>query len=117
MKKLETTGKVKEPEIQCPVTATLKVIGGKWKPVILYMLSAGTKRFNELKRYMPEVTQKMLTQQLRELETDGIIHRKVYPEVPPRVEYSLTEKGNTLKPILKHMSKWGQEHMLGKAVS
>ena len=112
---METTEAVEKNtalNYQCPVTATLRVIGGKWKPIILFMLSGGTKRFNELKRYMPDVTQKMLTQQLRELEADEIIVRKVYAEVPPRVEYSLSEKGITLKPLLTQMSKWGQQHVL-----
>lgn len=116
METTELTEKNTELNYQCPVTATLRVIGGKWKPVILYILSGGTKRFNELKRYMPDATQKMLTQQLRELEADGIIVRKVYAEVPPRVEYSLSEKGLTLKPLLKQMSLWGQEHVLHQEI-
>jgi DNA-binding HxlR family transcriptional regulator len=101
-------------DIQCPVTATLQIIGGKWKPIILWVLSSGTKRFGELKKNMPEVTQKMLTQQLRELETDGIITRRVYAEIPPKVEYSLTEKGHTLGPILKSMCDWGSKHVFEK---
>lgn len=91
----------------CPVETTLKIIGDKWKVLILRDLFTGTKRFNELKRSLSDVTQKMLTQQLRELEKDGIIHREVYPVVPPKVEYSLTELGNTLKPVIDSMYDWG----------
>ena len=81
----------------CPVTETLAVIGGKWKPIILWEMDKGVVRFGQLKRVIPEITQKMLTQQLRELEDDGIIWRKVYPEVPPRVEYGITDYGKTLR--------------------
>ncbi|MEJ9148907.1 winged helix-turn-helix transcriptional regulator, partial [Bacillus thuringiensis] len=84
----------------CPVEAMVEVIGGKWKGVILYHLLDGTKRFNELKRLKPNITQRMLTLQLRELEADGIIHREVYREVPPKVEYSLTELGESLRPVI-----------------
>lgn len=91
----------------CPVETTLKIIGDKWKVLILRDLFTGTKRFNELKRSLKDVSQKMLTQQLRELENDGIIHREVYPVVPPKVEYSLTELGNTLKPVIDSMYDWG----------
>lgn len=91
----------------CPVETTLKIIGDKWKVLILRDLFTGTKRFNELKRSLSDVTQKMLTQQLRELENDGIIHREVYPVVPPKVEYSLTELGKTLKPVIDSMYDWG----------
>lgn len=93
------------------VETTLKVIGGKWKPIILCHLKEGTKRFGELKREMPEITQKMLTQQLRELEQYGIIHREVYTQVPPKVEYSLTEYGQTIEEVLDVMSRWGSRHM------
>jgi DNA-binding HxlR family transcriptional regulator len=95
---------------ECPVEATLGVIGGKWKVVILWWLREGVQRFGELKRRIPGVTQKMLTQQLRELEADGIVNRKVYPQVPPRVEYSLTEYGRTLRPIMELMCAWGKKH-------
>jgi DNA-binding HxlR family transcriptional regulator len=94
----------------CPVTFTVDVIGGKWKSLILFHLMAGTKRFNELRRLMPEVTQRMLTLQLRELETDRVIHREIYREVPPKVEYSLTELGNTLVPLISAMREWGAAH-------
>ena len=95
----------------CSVEATLDVIGGKWKGVILFHLLAGTRRFNELRRLTPEVTQRMLTLQLRELEETGIIQRKIYPEVPPKVEYSLTPFGRTLEPMLLLMRQWGDEYM------
>lgn len=94
----------------CPVTFTVDVIGGKWKSLILFHLMSGTKRFNELRRLMPEVTQRMLTLQLRELETDRVIHREIYREVPPKVEYSLTELGSTLVPLISAMREWGATH-------
>ncbi len=98
----------------CPVEATLAVIGGKWKGVILYHLMSGTKRFNEFRRLMPDITQRMLTLQLRELEKDGIIHREIFKEVPPKVEYSLTEFGRTLEPIIKLMRDWGEQYNFKK---
>lgn len=94
----------------CPVEATLEIIGGKWKGVILFHLLSGTKRFNELKRMMPAITVRMLTRQLRELEGDRIIERKVYAEVPPKVEYTLTKLGRTLEPILNSLRNWGLEY-------
>jgi DNA-binding HxlR family transcriptional regulator len=94
----------------CPVKVTADVIGGKWKPLILFYLEGKTRRFSELQRLIPGMTRKMLTQHLRELEGDEIIHRKVYAEVPPKVEYSLTKHGQSLKPILKQMSAWGTKH-------
>ena len=94
----------------CPVKLTASIIGGKWKPPLLFYLEGRTRRFCELKRLIPGLTKKMLTQHLRELERDGIVHRKVFAEVPPHVEYSLTRHGESLKPILKLMSAWGNRH-------
>ncbi|MGF1703169.1 helix-turn-helix transcriptional regulator [Photobacterium makurazakiensis] len=96
----------------CPVEATLELFSGKGKGMILYHLLSGTIRFNELKRRLGTVTQRMLTKQLRELEAYGLIHREVYPEVPPKVEYSLTETGRSLEPILLALKDWGEEHAL-----
>ena len=100
------------PSEVCHVMATLRMISGKWKPLILWHLFSGTKRFTVLRRLMPEVTEKMLVQQLRELERDELVHREIFPEVPPRVEYSLTEHGRTIRPVLDQMSKWGQQQKL-----
>ena len=94
----------------CAVTTTLSVIGGKWKPVILHCLRDTTLRFGELMRMIPGITQKMLTQQLRDLESDGIVHREVYAEVPPRVEYSITVYGSSLFPVLDAMETCGKAH-------
>ncbi|ADP34591.1 HxlR family transcriptional regulator [Bacillus atrophaeus] len=91
----------------CPVEFTLDVIGGKWKGILFYHMIDGKKRFNEFRRICPNITQRMLTLQLRELEADGIVHREVYHQVPPKVEYSLTEFGRTLEPIVLQMKKWG----------
>lgn len=99
------------PDMQaCPVETTLDVIGGKWKGIILYQLLDGTKRFNEFRRLNPGITQFMLTLQLRELERDGIIHREIFKEVPPRVEYSLTDFGRTLEPVITSMKAWGESY-------
>lgn len=95
----------------CPVEASLEVIGGKWKGVILYHLLSETIRFNELRRLMPEITQRMLTKQLRELEAANLISRKVYPEVPPKVEYSMTDYGMTLAPVINSLQVWGANHL------
>jgi DNA-binding HxlR family transcriptional regulator len=97
-------------QFYCPVKLTTDIIGGKWKPLILFYLEGGTRRFSELQRLIPSTTKKMLTKHLRELERDEIVHRKVYAQVPPRVEYSLTRHGSSLKPILKLMSAWGSKH-------
>jgi len=97
-------------EFYCPVKLTADIIGGKWKPMILFYLEGGTRRFGELQKLIPGMTKKMLTQHLRQLERDEIIRRKVYAVVPPKVEYSLTKHGESLKPILKLMSAWGSRH-------
>lgn len=94
----------------CAVEATLRLIDGKWKGVILYHLLEGTLRFNEIRRRLASVTQRMLTNQLREMEADGLIARKVYAEVPPKVEYSLTERGRTLEPVIHALKVWGDLH-------
>ena len=96
-----------------PVEVTLDLMGGKWKMLILWLLRESILRFSELKRKIPKITQKMLTQQLRELESDGIINRKVYAQVPPKVEYSLTDLGKSFLPILKAMHKWGESFLNG----
>ncbi len=99
------------PTFHCPVEATLDVIGGKWKVVILFWLKDRTLRFGELRRKISDVSERMLTQQLQELEQHGIVRREVYPEVPLKVEYSLTDYGRTLRPITDLMCEWGKRHM------
>ena len=94
----------------CPVETTLTLIGDKWKVLILRELIKGTKRFGELKKAIPSITQKVLTQQLRSMEEDELVIRKVYPEVPPKVEYSLTETGRSLKTIITVMGTWGEQY-------
>ncbi len=104
----------KTPEL-CRVEDALSILVGKWKPIILlHLLQKGTQRFSELKRSMPGITQKMLTKQLRELEEEDIIERVVYPQVPPKVEYSMTEYGRSLEPILEAMHEWGTKHTIHK---
>jgi DNA-binding HxlR family transcriptional regulator len=95
----------------CGLDAAVDVIGGKWKPLILWALHVDTRRFGELRRDVPGISEKMLIQQLREMEADGIVHREVYREVPPRVEYSLTEFGESLNDALIPLSAWGERHM------
>jgi DNA-binding HxlR family transcriptional regulator len=96
----------------CPVEYTIKAVGGKWKLLILYHLMMDrVQRYNELKRAIPDITHKMLSQQLKELESDGLVMRKEYQQVPPKVEYSLSEKGVTLLPIIGQMNDWGRENM------
>lgn len=94
----------------CAVEATLQLIDGKWKGVILYHLFQGTLRFNEIRKRLPNITQRMLTTQLRELEQHGFVLRTVYPQVPPKVEYSLTPHGRTLEPVIMALKKWGDDH-------
>jgi len=99
-------------QASCPVETTLSLLGNKWKVLILRELFIGTKRFGELSRGVPGISQKMLTQQLRQMEEDNLVHRKVFAEVPPRVEYSLTEIGRSLSPILDAMHKWGTKYRM-----
>ena len=94
----------------CAVETTLDLIDGKWKGVILFHLQAGTQRFGELRRRMPGITQRMLTKQLRALEDDKLVIRKVYAEVPPRVEYTLSELGESLRPVIEMLKAWGESH-------
>lgn len=101
----------KKINFTCPVEATISLIGGKYKAVILWHLLHGTMRYSELHKKMPNATDKMLTQQLRELEKDGLITRTVYPVVPPKTEYNLTEFGQSLVPILDAMCSWGNEYL------
>lgn len=106
-------------EICCPVETTLDLIGGKYKALILWKLTDKTLRFSQLSREVPQATPKMLTQQLRELEADGLIRRTVHPVIPPRVDYALTELGNSIRPILEAMYHWGSDylHCQGKTVN
>ena len=98
----------------CPVEATFSQIGGKYKMIILYhLLEDGTLRYNQIQKYIPQATAKMLAQQLRELEADGLIHREVYPVVPPKTEYSLTERGMSLKAVINSVCDWGRTYMAG----
>lgn len=97
--------------INCPVDATLRLIGGKYKSLILWHLLGGALRYGELQKLIPQATPKMLTQQLRELESDNLLHRQVYPVVPPKVEYSLTAQGKSLQPLLLSMYDWGANYM------
>jgi DNA-binding HxlR family transcriptional regulator len=94
---------------ECPVRRTMKFIGGKWKPIILFYLKEGTKRSAELSRRIPEASPKVLTEQLRELERDGLIQREIFPTVPAKVQYSLTERGNSLQPVLQAMCDWARK--------
>lgn len=101
----------REKQYNCYFELTLDIMGGKWKPIILYYISINKiARHSELKRFIPSINERMLTRQLRELEEDRLIDRKVYPVVPPKVEYSLTEQGKTLIPILESLVKWGKNY-------
>lgn len=95
----------------CPVTFCMKKIGGKWKPIIIYLIRKGANRFGIMQRGITGITKQMLTKQLRELEADGILNRKIFPEIPPRVEYSFTSFGESLFPVIDSMSQWGLTHM------
>lgn len=98
--------KIIENPNNCPITHAMNIIGGKWKPIILFLLSRGKMRFGKLVMFMPAISRKVLTDQLRELEADGLIHREKFAEIPPRVEYSMTEKSEELVPILWSLAKW-----------
>ncbi|MBT9312597.1 winged helix-turn-helix transcriptional regulator [Leptothoe kymatousa] len=98
-------------ENSCPVTYCLSVIGGKWKPVILFLISQDINRFGQLQRQIDGISKQMLTKHLRELEEDGVLHRKVFDEVPPRVEYTLSERGKSLWPVIKAMRDWGNQQL------
>jgi DNA-binding HxlR family transcriptional regulator len=100
----------RDKQYKCGIDLTLAIIGGKWKASILWHLARQTMRFSELQRQFSDTTRKMLTQQLRELERDGLVHREVYPQVPPKVEYSLTAKGRTITPLLDSMCEWGTDY-------
>lgn len=108
--KIKIKRKEVEEEHMCSVEAAINEIGGKWKPLILYSLKEGKQRFNEINKKLPAITQRMLTKTLRELESDEIIHRKIYAEVPPRVEYCLTKKGDSVMPILDALCQWGKDY-------
>jgi len=101
----------REKAYKCGIDLTLAVVGGKWKASILWHLAQETMRFSDLQRQFSNTTRKMLTQQLRELEADGLVHREVYPQVPPKVEYSLTKKGSTIIPILNQMCEWARGYL------
>ncbi|MBK4731852.1 helix-turn-helix transcriptional regulator [Oxynema sp. CENA135] len=103
-----------EDRLSCAVESTIEAIGGRWKVLILRELFEGVKRFGQLHRALRGITQKMLTQQLREMESDGLIHREVYLQVPPKVEYSLTPLGESLKPVLDAMDAWGKHYLAQK---
>ncbi len=105
-----------ENDIYCPVTTTIQIIGGKYKALILWHLMSGPMRFSEIRKLVPQATPKMLTQQLRDLENDGVINRKVYAVVPPKVEYSLTEKGESLRHLLNVMYDWGKDILGEKGI-
>lgn len=99
----------------CPVTFCMGIIGGKWKPIIIYLIRKGANRFGILQKGIEGITKQMLTKQLRELEADGVLSRKIFPEIPPRVEYSFTEYGESLFPVIDAMSNWGLEKMPQKS--
>jgi DNA-binding HxlR family transcriptional regulator len=98
--------------VNCPVTATMQLIGGKWKLLIMYLIVNDINRFGKMGMMLKGISKQMLTSQLRELENDGIVERKIYPEIPPRVEYFLTEKGRSLLPIIEAMKDWGNENII-----
>lgn len=110
VKKSEQEGKKSVAEDQCPVTYCMSKIGGKWKPIILFLISKGANRFGLLMKGIEGISKQMLTRQLRELEKDGMLHRDIFAEIPPRVEYTITPLGETLFPIITAMKVWGEQH-------
>lgn len=103
---------MKKIKVICEMEVTLKIIGGKYKPLIInFLIQNGTKRFHEILNYLPSISQKTLTKQLKELEQEGLISRTLYPQVPPKVEYAITEKGNSLQPLLESMCEWGERNL------
>ncbi len=100
---------VEGQDYHCALDITMSFVGGKWKTVVLWYLRNGKKRFSELKAHIPDITDKMLSLQLRALEKDGIVQREIFPEVPPKVEYKLTEEGRTLIPVIEAIARWGRE--------
>jgi len=102
---------IRKENYSCPIQAVLDVIGGKWKVNILWHIGEDIKRFNQIKADIPPITKKMLSQQLKDLEENGMVSRKVYAEVPPKVEYSLTEKGKSILPLLNTMCEWGRKNL------
>jgi DNA-binding HxlR family transcriptional regulator len=113
MLELEKSVDAPQPNVPttCPLTAALTAIGGKWSLICLYWLDSDTRRFNELRRLMPDISHKVLTATLRGLETEGLICRTIYPEVPPRVEYYISEHGETVRPLIQYVRAWGHEHI------
>ena len=101
-------------KLNCPVTSSIELIGGKWKTIILYSLLSGTRRFGEIAVRIPDISRKVLTEQLKELESDGLIVREQYKEIPPRVEYSLTDLGKSLSSVFRELEIWGTENLLTK---
>jgi DNA-binding HxlR family transcriptional regulator len=101
-------------DVACPMTATLEYIGGRWKCIILFYLTTGTRRFGEISARIPTISRKVLTQQLKELESHSLVVRKQYNETPPRVEYTLTDLGKSLAPVFNAMSTWGKTHVINK---
>jgi DNA-binding HxlR family transcriptional regulator len=103
-----------EVDCDCSIMGPINIISGKWKPVIIWMLLSGPKRFNELHRTIQGIALKVLSRHLKELEADGIVHRKVYAEVPPRVEYTLTEKGMSLNDVMQQLAEWGKKNIVAE---
>ena len=112
MLKIEKTQNIIQAAHYCPITSTIDVIGGKWKPIIIWILLKESKRFGELHKMIPGVALKVLSRHLKEMEADGIIIRKAYPEIPPRVEYSLSEKGQSLREVMVLLSEWSKENIM-----